>query len=201
MCRSWVPIYLSEYRFTHGNLVILYAIHRQTYLVGQNRIPDHVNERVKLCLNIKKIIEQSKPDGRKTVIWVVSSQRDGDYLLKRLGDAGIEEKTIAMDYLSKNVSECFDRVTTSVSDRTNPPYLYFVGSVWHKEIYDSVVLSKLKGYRIQFEGALDHRPVKEVEEEKSLDAPRKGLEYYKRKTMDKAIDIVLNRMFPEGSRA
>jgi len=192
---------LSEYRFTHGNLVILYAIHRQTYLVGQNRIPDHVNERIKSCLNIQKIIEQSKPDGRKTVIWVVSSQHDGDYLLKRLGDAGIDEKTIAMDYLSKNVSECFDRVMTSVSDRTNPPYLYFVGSVWHKEIYDSVVLSKLKGYRIQFEGALDHRPVKEVEEEKSLDAPRKGLEYYKRKTMDKAIDIVLNRMFPEGSRA
>jgi hypothetical protein len=192
---------LSEYRFTHGNLVILYAIHRQTYLVGQNRIPDHVNERVKLCLNVQKIIEQSKPDGRKTVIWVVSGQHDGDYLLKRLGDAGIDEKTIAMDYLSKNVSECFDRVMTSVSDRTNPPYLYFIGSVWHKEIYDSVVLSKLKGYRIQFEGALDHRPVKEVEEEKSLDAPRKGLEYYKRKTMDKAIDIVLNRMFPEGSRA
>jgi hypothetical protein len=135
------------------------------------------------------------------VIWVVSGQHDGDYLLKRLGDAGIDEKTIAMDYLSKNVSECFDRVMTSVSDRTNPPYLYFIGSVWHKEIYDSVVLSKLKGYRIQFEGALDHRPVKEVEEEKSLDAPRKGLEYYKRKTMDKAIDIVLNRMFPEGSRA
>ena len=188
---------MSEYRFTHGNLVILYAIHRQTYLVGQNRIPDHVNERVKLCLNVQKIIEQSKPDGRKTVIWVVSGQHDGDYLLKRLGDAGIDEKTIAMDYLSKNVSECFDRVMRSVSDRTNPPYLYFIGSVWHKEIYDSVVLSKLKGYRIQFEGALDHRPVKEVEEEKSLDAPRKGLEHYKRRTMDKAIDIVLNRMFPE----
>jgi hypothetical protein len=198
MCRSWVRIYLSEYRFTHGNLVILYAIHRQTDLEGQNRIPDHVNERIKLCLNIQRIIEQSKPDGRKTVIWVVSSQHDGDYLLGRLGEAGIDQKIIAMDYLSKSVSECFDRVMTSLRDRTNPPYLYFIGSVWHKEIYDSVVLSKLKGYRIQFEGALDHRPVKEVEEEKSLDAPRKGLEYYKRKTMDKAIDIVLNRVFPEG---
>jgi hypothetical protein len=198
MCRSWVRIYLSEYRFTHGNLVILYALHRQTYLVGHDRIPDHVNERIKLCLNIQRIIEQSKPDGRKTVIWVVSSQHDGDHLLSRLGEAGIDQKIIAMDYRSKNVSECFDRVLTTISDRTNPPYLYFIGSVWHKEIYDSVVLSKLKGYRIQFEGALDHRPVKEVEEEKLLDAPRKGLEYYKRKTMDKAIDIVLNRMFPEG---
>lgn len=189
---------MSEYRFTHGNLVILYAIHRQTYPVGQDKIPDHVNERVKLCLNIHRMIEQSKPDGRNTVIWVVSRQHDGDYLISTLSEKGIDQKIIAMDYLSKNVSDCFDRVMTSISDRTNPPYLYFIGSVWHKEIYDSVVLSKLKGYRIQFDGALDHRPAKEVEEEKSLDAPRKGLEYYKRKTMDKAIDIVLDRMFPEG---
>jgi hypothetical protein len=188
---------LSEYRFTHGNLIILYAIHRQTYPVGQNRIPDYVNERVKLCLNIHKIIEQSKPDGKKTVIWVVGSQHDGDYVSNKLVEAGVNENIVAKDYLSKNVTQCFDRVIECIKDRTNPPYLYFIGSVWLREIYDSVVLSKLKGYRIQFEGALDHRPVKEVEEEKLLDAPRKGLEHYKRRTMDKAIDIVLNRMFPE----
>jgi hypothetical protein len=188
---------LSEYRFTHGNLIILYAIYRQTYPVEQNRIPDYVNERVKLCLNIHKIIEQSKPDGKKTVIWVVGSQHDGDYVSNKLVEAGINENIVAKDYLSKNVAECFDRVLAFIKDRTNPPYLYFIGSVWLREIYDSVVLSKLKGYRIQFEGALDHRPVKEVEEEKLSDAPRKGLEHYKRRTMDKAIDIVLNRMFPE----
>lgn len=188
---------MSEYRFTHGNLIILYAIHRQTYPVGQNRIPDYVNERVKLCLNIHKIIEQSKPDGKKTVIWVVGSQHDGDYVSNKLVEAGVNENIVAKDYLSKNVTECFDRVIACIKDRTNPPYLYFIGSVWLREIYDSVVLSKLKGYRIQFEGALDHRPVKEVEEEKLLDEPRKGLEHYKRRTMDKAIDIVLNRMFPE----
>jgi hypothetical protein len=165
---------LSEYRFTHGNLIILYAIYRQTYPVEQNRIPDYVNERVKLCLNIHKIIEQSKPDGKKTVIWVVGSQHDGDYVSNKLVEAGVNENIIAKDYISKNVTECFDRVSAFIKDRTNPPYLYFIGSVW-----------------------LDHRPVKEVEEEKLSDAPRKGLEHYKRRTMDKAIDIVLNRMFPE----
>jgi hypothetical protein len=148
-------------------------------------------------LNIHKIIEQSKPDGKKTVIWVVGSQHDGDYVSNKLVEAGVNENIVAKDYLSKNVTQCFDRVIACIKDRTNPPYLYFIGSVWLREIYDSVVLSKLKGYRIQFEGALDHRPVKEVEEEKLLDAPRKGLEHYKRRTMDKAIDIVLNRMFPE----
>ena len=46
---------------------------------------------------------------------------------------------------------------------------------------------------------LDHRPVKEVEADKALDAPKKSLEHYKRRAKDKAIDIVLNYMFPEGN--
>jgi hypothetical protein len=32
-----------------------------------------------------------------------------------------------------------------------------------------------------------------------LNVPKKGLEHYKRKAKDKAIDLVLNRMFPEGN--
>lgn len=189
---------MSEYRFTDGNLIILYAIHRQNSFIGQNRIPDYINERVKLCLNTYRIIRQSKPDGEKTVILVVGSQQNSEYITNKLVESGVDQNIIAKDYLSRNVTECFDRVVALIRSRTNPPYLYFVGSVWLREIYDAVVLSRLKGYRVQFEGALDHRSVKEVEEEKALDAPRKGLEYYKRKAKDKAIDIVLNRMFPEG---
>jgi hypothetical protein len=180
---------LSEYRFTDGNLIILYAIHKQNSFTRQNRIPDYINERVKLCLDTYKIVRQSKPDGEKTVILVVGSQQYSEYITN--------QNIIAKDYLSRNVTECFDRVVALIRNKPNPPYLYFVGSVWLREIYDAVVLSRLKGYRVQFEGALDHRSVKEIEEEKALDAPRKGLEYYKRKAKDKAIDIVLNRMFPE----
>ena len=188
---------MSEYRFTDGNLIILYAIHKQTF-TGQNRIPDYINERVKLCLDTYKIIRQSKPDGEKTVILVVGSQQYSEYITNKLVESGVNQDIIAKDYLSRNVTECFDRVVALIRSKPNPPYLYFVGSVWLREIYDAVVLSRLKGYRVQFEGALDHRSVKEIEEEKALDAPRKGLEYYKRKAKDKAIDIVLNRMFPEG---
>ena len=129
---------------------------------------------------------------------VVGSQQNSEYITNKLVESGVDQNIIAKDYLSRNVTECFDRVVALIRSRTNPPYLYFVGSVWLREIYDAVVLSRLKGYRVQFEGALDHRSVKEVEEEKALDAPRKGLEYYKRKAKDKAIDLVLNRMFPEG---
>ncbi len=189
---------MSEYRFTDGNLIILYAIHLQNLLNGQNRIPDHINERVKLCLKTYRIVLQSKPDGKKTVILVVGSKEDCEYISNMLIKAGVEPEIIAKDHSSKSVSECIDNAMALIESRTNPPCLYFVGSVWLREIYDTVVLSRLKGYRVQFEGALDHRPAKEVEKEKALDTPRKGLAHYKRKVMNKAVDIVLNRMFPEG---
>ena len=189
---------MSEYRFTDGNLIILYAIHRQKSFIGQNRIPDYINERVKLCLNTYNIIRQSKPDGEKTIILVVASQQNSEYIINKLVESGVDRNIIAKDCLSRNVTECFDHVVALIRSRTNPPYLYFVGSFWLREIYEAVILSRLKGYRIQFEDAPDNRSIKDVEEEKALDAPRKGLEYYKRKAKDKAIDIVLNRMFPEG---
>lgn len=190
---------MSEYRFTDGNLIILYAIHSQDSFRGQNRIPDYINERIKVCLITHRVIVQSKPDGKKTVILVVGNQQDVEYITDKLVEAGVDQKIIAKDNLSKNVTQCFDRVVDMIKSRTNPPYLYFVGSVWLRDIYDAVVISRLNGYRVQFEGALDHRPVKEVEEEKALDAPKKGLEHYKRRAKDKAIDIVLNYMFPEGN--
>jgi hypothetical protein len=39
--------------------------------------------------------------------------------------------------------------------------------------------------------------VEEVEKEKALDVPRKGIEHYKKRSKDKAIDILLNYIFPE----
>jgi hypothetical protein len=45
---------------------------------------------------------------------------------------------------------------------------------------------------------LDHRPFDEVEREKELNIPKKGIRYYKRKAKDKTIDILLNHIFPEG---
>lgn len=188
---------MSEYRFTDGNLIILYAIHSQPSS-NQNEIPDYINERVKVCLNTYRITIQSRPDGNKTAILIVGSQPDIKYITETLIKAGIEPDIITGDHQSKDITQCFDHVKAMIKTRPNPPYLYFIGSVWLREIYDTVVVSRLNGYRIQFEGALDHRPVKEVKEEKALNAPKKGLEHYKRKAKDKAIDLVLNRMFPEG---
>ena len=117
--------------------------------------------------------------------------KNPENIKEQLVKGGIEEKLIAIDYISENVAQTFDHVINTIKPNINPPYIYFVGSVWLRDIYDSVVASKLKGYRVQFEGALDYRPVDEVEKEKALDIPKKSIEYYKRKAKDKAIDISL----------
>jgi hypothetical protein len=191
---------LSEYRFTDGNLIILYSIHRGKSTDGGKGIPDYINERIKACLNIYRIIMHSKPDRHKTMILIVAHRKYVEDVKDELVRAGVDEKIIAIDSVSKNVAQCFDKVVNIIKKRANPPYLYFIGSVWLKDIYDYVVVSKLKGYRVQFEGALDHRPINEVEKEKALDVPKKGIEYYKRKAKDKTIDMVLNYIFPDNNK-
>ena len=186
---------MSEFRFTDGNLIILYGINRGKSTDG--RLPDHIKERVNACLGTFKIIMESKPDKQKTLIIVVADEKSGKLIKEGLVKGGVKEDIIAIDSSSENVTQTFDRIINMIKTRVNPPYIYFIGSVWLKDIYDSTVQSKLKGYKVQFEGALDHRPVQEVEKEKALDVPRKSLEHHKKKSKDKAIDILLNYIFPE----
>ena len=186
---------MSEFRFTDGNLIILYGINREKSSNGE--LPDHIKERVKVCLGTFKIIMKSKPDKQRTLIIVVANEKYGKLIKEELVKGGVEEKIIAIDSSSETVAQTFNRVINMIKTRINPPHIYFIGSVWLKDIYDSTVVSKLKGYKVQFEGALDHRPVEEVEKEKALDVPRKGIGHYKKKSKDKAIDILLNYIFPE----
>jgi hypothetical protein len=58
-------------------------------------------------------------------------------------------------------------------------------------------MGRLKGYKIQFYGALDHRPVDEVEREKALDVPKKSIENYKQQAKNKAVDVLLDIVFPD----
>jgi hypothetical protein len=186
---------MSEFRFTDGNLIILYGINRGKSVDGE--LPDHIKERVKVCLGTFNIIMKSKPDKQKTLVIVVAEEKSGKLIKEELVKEGVEEKIIAIDSSSENVAQTFDRIIDMVKTRSNPPYLYFIGSVWLRDIYDSTVVSKLKGYKVRFEGALDHRPVEEVEKEKALDVPRKSIEHYKKRSKDKAIDMLLNYIFPD----
>jgi hypothetical protein len=182
-------------RFTDGNLIILYAIYRGVSMDGG--LPDYINERVNLCINTFRIIMQSKPDNYKTMIIVVANTIYAENIKDKLIKAGIDRKIIAVDCISENVAQTFDHILNIIKTKINPPFIYFVSSVWLRDICESTAISKLKGYRVQFEGALDHRPVEEVEKEKALDIPKKGTEHYKRKAKDKTIDMLLNYIFSE----
>ena len=186
---------MSEYRFTDGNLIILYTVH--TGKTPDGSLPDYVNERIKVGLETHMIVMSSRPDKHKTMVIIVGEPGPSSKVKDALVRGGVEEKIIAIDSDSKDIVQTVDRIRDMIEKKPNPPFVYFVGSVWHHETFNSVVLSWMKGYRIQFYGALDHRPVAEVENEKALDQPKKGMEYYKRKAKNKAVDVLLNVIFPD----
>ena len=173
----------------------MYAVHKGGSTEGG--LPDYVQERVKVCLETHGMVMHSRPDRHKTMVMIVGDPASAEKAKKALVSGGVEEKIIAIDSDSENMAQTFDRIISLVQRKSNPPFIYFIGSVWLHDVFDSTIISKMKGYRVQFYGALDHRPVAEVEHEKSLDVPKKGMEYYKQKAKNKAVDLLLNVIFPD----
>lgn len=186
---------MSEYRFTDGNLIILYAIHKGKSADGG--LPDYVMERVKVGLETYGMVMRSRPDKHKTMVMIVGESGPAEKVKEALVQGGVKQDIIAIDTDSGNMAQTIDRVYDMIKSKPNPPFIYFVGSVWLHDIFNSTVLSKMKGYRTQFYGALDHRPVDEVGREKALDAPKKGMEYYKQQAKNRAVDALLNIIFPD----
>jgi hypothetical protein len=185
---------MSEYRFTDGNLIILYAIHKGR--AADSGLPDYIRERIKVGLETYGIVMRSKADKHKTMVIVVGEAGQAEKVKEALVNGGVKQDIIAIETDSQNMSQTIERIAGMIKSKPNPPFVYFIGSVWLRDIFDSTVMSKLKGLRIQFYGALDHRQVDEVEREKALDIPKQGLEYHKQRAKNKAVDILLNVIFP-----
>jgi hypothetical protein len=186
---------MSEYRFTDGNLIVLYAVHRGRSADGG--LPDYVLERVKVSLETHGMVMRSKADKHKTMVMIVGEQGQAEKVKELLVQSGVKQDIIAIDTDSQNMAQTVDRIAEMIKGKPNPPFVYFIGSVWLHDTFNSTVLSKLKGFRTQFYGALDHRPVDEVEREKALDPPKKGMEYYRQRAKNKAVDALLNVIFPD----
>lgn len=186
---------MSEYRFTDGNLLVLYAIHKGRTQDGS--LPDYVQERVNLAIETYNMIMKSRPDSHKTMVMIVGDAQPSEKVKEVLIKGGIKPDIIAIDTDSKNVTDSLDSIYSMVSKKPNPPFIYFIASVWLHNTFNATVISSMKNVRVQFYGALDHRPVHEVDAEKALDAPKKGKEYYKHKVMNKAVDTLLNVIFPD----
>jgi hypothetical protein len=186
---------MSEYRFTDGNLLIIYAIHKGKS-AADTELPDYIKERIKVGLETYGMIMRSRPDKHKTMVIVVGPAGPAEKVKQELVNGGIRDDIIAIDTDSRNMALTIGRIADMIKSKPNPPFIYFIGSVWLHDIFKSRVAAKLNGHKVQFYGALDHRPVDEVEREKALDVPKKSIENYKQQAKNKAVEMLLDIIFP-----
>jgi hypothetical protein len=158
-------------------------------------LPDFVIGRIALCIETFNIIMKSKPDKFNTSLILISKSEYTRDITDRLIAGGISENYIENDNNSKSIESVINNVLFKMNSLTNPPTIYFIGSVWQKEVFDSIVVSKLKKFKVNFEGALDHRPYEVIQKDKLTEEPKKGSNYYKHKLTNKAIDTLLNYIF------
>ncbi len=208
MLSAYHIIKLSDNAFTYGNLILLYCNFNRdgpsnseiddkvvVNSTAHETLPDFVIGRIALCIQTFNIIMKSKPDKFNTSVILISKNEYTQVITDRLIAGGISEQYIESDNNSKSVEAVINNVLFKITELTNPPTIYFIGSVWQKEVFDSVVVSKLKKFKIHFEGALDHRPYDLIQKDKLTEEPKKGSNYYKHKLTNKAIDTLLNYIF------
>ena len=207
---------LSHADFTYGNILLLYCIfnkeksltissdntkneniHRK-YDGPSSSIPDYIIERINICIETFNVIMNSKPDKSHTSIIIISKNSYVQEIKEKLIGAGISEQYLEYDTVSKTIESVFNSVLMRITKLANPPCIYFIGSIWQKDVYNSIVTSKLKEYKVFFEGALDDRPYEVVQKDKLVEEPKKGSIYYKNKITNKAIDVLLNYIFPKN---
>lgn len=187
---------MSEYRFTDGNLLIVYAIYKRKSAAADSELPDYIKERLKVGIETYGTIMSSRPDKHKTMVMVVGAPGPAEKVKEELVKGGIRDDIVAIDTDSQNMAQTISRIADMIKSKPNPPFIYFIGSVWLHDIFKSTAVARLKGYKVQFYGALDHRPVDEVEREKALDVPKKSIENYKQHAKNKAVDMLLDIIFP-----
>ena len=188
---------LPQARFSEGNLIVLYANFKADDKKTDG-IPGYLNERLITCTNVYGRILKSKPDKLKTEILLVSSDaRLGNEIKQMLCTSNyIEGSKVTIVSDKSTLADALEFVLKIIKERPNPPTVYVIASHWYREIYDAIEI-KFDGYQTHFEGALDHRPMDEIVEEKQRETPRKGIEFYKEKAKNKALDLLLNHIFPD----
>ena len=199
---------LSDNAFTYGNMILLYCRFNTDNLsqqeedkisernVSYDSLPDFVKARITLSIQTFNIIMKSKPDKFHTTVILIADTTFNQIVKDRLIIEGVSAQYIEQDNTSKTIESVLNNVANRVRSLDNPPTIYFVGSVWQKEVFDSIADSRSKSkFKILFEGALDHRPYEFIQKDKLIEEPKKGSAHYKHKLTNKAIDTLLNYIF------
>lgn len=199
---------LSDNAFTYGNLILLYSNFNYENVgskpdsfgpSGQLTyidLPDFVKARITLCINTFDIIMKSKPDKFHTKVILIADSQFSQIIVNYLNQNGVSSQYVEQDNTSKSIESVLNNLNARINTLNNPQAIYFVGSVWQKEVFDSIIVSNFKGkLKVVFEGALDHRPYDLIQMDKLTEEPKKGSNYYKQKVKNKAIDSLLNYIF------
>ena len=188
---------MSENRFVSGNVIVLYC--NFVKLESKELLPQHIIERIAVCTRIYERIMKSKPDKSDTII-KVAADRDVGYIVKNnLLNNGIDESMIAVEGSYNNIGHLFSVLMAEIKKRPNPPMIYFVSSYQQKNIFDKAT-ALYNGYKIQFEGAFDKRPIDDIEEDAKREKLSKKFTNIKEKGKNKMVDMLLNYIFPENKK-
>ena len=188
---------MSENRFISGNVIVLYC--NFVKLESKEHLPQHIMERIAVCTRIYDRIMKSKPDKSDTIIKVAADTDVGNIVKNNLLNSGIDESIIDVKSTYNNIGHLFSVLMGEIKKRPNPPMIYFVSSYQQKNIFDKAT-ALYKGYKIQFEGAFDKRPIDHIEEDAKKEKLEKRFTNIKEKGKNKMIDMLLNYIFPESKK-
>jgi len=188
---------MSENRFVSGNVIVLYC--NYVDLDSKEQLPQHIMERIAVCTKVYDRIMKSKPDRSNTIIKIVADKKVGSMVKNNLVTNSIEETKINVESTYNSIGHLFSIIMDEIKKRPNPPIIYFISSYQHKKILDSVT-ERYKGYKIQFEGALDKRPSANIEEDAKREKLNKGFTNIKEKGKNKVVDMLLNYIFPDSKK-
>lgn len=188
---------MSENRFVSGNVIVLYC--NFVKLESKEHLPQHIMERIAVCTRIYDRIMKSKPDKSDTIIKVAADTGVGNIVKNDLLNNGIDESMIAVESSYNNIGHLFSVLMGEIKKRPNPPMIYFVSSYQQKNIFDKAT-ALYKGYKIQFEGAFDKRPIDDIEEDAKREKLSKKFTNIKEKGKNKMVDMLLNYIFPESKK-
>ena len=188
---------MSENRFLSGNVIVLYC--NFVKLESKEHLPQHIMERIAVCTRIYELILKSKPDKSDTIIKVAADIDVGNIVKNNLLNNGVDESMIAVESSYNNIGHLFSVLMDEIKKRPNPPVIYFVSSYQQKNIFEKATAS-YKGYKIQFEGAFDKRPIEDIEEDAKREKLSKKITNIKEKGKNKMVDMLLNYIFPESKK-
>jgi hypothetical protein len=188
---------MSENRFIFGNVIVLYC--NYVDLDSKDQLPQHIMERIAVCTKVYDRIMKSKPDRSNTIIKIVANKNVGNMVKNNLLANSIEESKIIVESTYNSIGHLFSIIMDEIKKKPNPPIIYFISSYQQKEILDSAT-ERYKGYKIQFEGALDKRPSAKIEEDAKREKLNKSFVNIKEKGKNKVVDMLLNYIFPDSKK-